>query len=246
MDVFLPATLYNPPRMVGAERSTAAAAETAKEAEAVRRYFDGFLAACIRFVDASANCARRRTRSRRAVASRHAVVASLLERHAIYGKRVVDLGCGTGETSIAAGRLGARVVGIDLVERVIAAATRKAAAAGLAPRVQFRLGDVTSMPLDRSDVTLLVGVIEYYSDLEGLLGRVCAATGELSIVVDTRGPWRRRALRRLVRRVERFTLVYRSPDQVARVMRACGFDETDRIEGHSFVAMAFRRAEGVR
>jgi SAM-dependent methyltransferase len=226
-----------------AERSTGPmAGETATEAQAARRYFGGFLAACIRFADTHTGLSRDPDQRRRAVPARHAVVASLLERHGVRGKRVADLGCGTGDASIAAARLGATVVGIDQVAGLIAEAARKAEAARLETRARFRVGDITTLPLDHVDVALLVGVIEYYSDLVGLLGRVCAVTGELAIVVDTRGPWWRRSLRRMVRGLVRFTLVYRRPEVVAKVMDAYGFEEAARITGPSFVAMAFRRA----
>ena len=66
------------------------------------------------------------------------------------GERVIDVGCGAGATSIEIGqRVGPRgtVLGVDLSPALIAAATRRAAAAHLS-HVSFRCGDAASLELD--------------------------------------------------------------------------------------------------
>ncbi len=65
------------------------------------------------------------------------------------GQRVLDVGCGTGELTVAIARkVGeeGRVVGIDREERSLAAARSLVAAAGLASRVELRAGDATALP----------------------------------------------------------------------------------------------------
>ncbi|GCE75195.1 class I SAM-dependent methyltransferase [Cellulomonas biazotea] len=66
-----------------------------------------------------------------------------LHAHLSRGARVADVGCGEGWSSIAIARAfpGATVVGLDVDEPSVAAATRNAAAHGLADRVSFRGGD---------------------------------------------------------------------------------------------------------
>jgi ubiquinone/menaquinone biosynthesis C-methylase UbiE len=62
--------------------------------------------------------------------------------------RVLDLGSGTGYPAIlAAQAVGATgdVIGIDLAERMLAVARRKAASLGLT-NVTFRTGDATTLP----------------------------------------------------------------------------------------------------
>jgi 2-polyprenyl-3-methyl-5-hydroxy-6-metoxy-1,4-benzoquinol methylase len=226
-------------------RAHAAAARTATEAAAITRYFEGLLAACIRVIDGWGRAPRVRPAPQRdaarGVRRRTDAVAWLLERHGVAGMRVVDLGCGTGEVAFAAARLGANVLAIDAVEPLVRAASNAAASAGMASRVQCRQDDMTTMQPEPSDVTMLVGVVEYYSDLDGLLRHALARTRQLAIVVDTRGPLWRRTLRRAIARFEGFTLIYRSPRVVVEAMERCGFTAAERLEGHSFTAMAFQR-----
>jgi putative methylase len=58
----------------------------------------------------------------------------------IAGKRVIDLGCGTGTFAIGAALLGASAVGVDIDERMIQLANKNASKLGV--KVEFRTGDV--------------------------------------------------------------------------------------------------------
>jgi SAM-dependent methyltransferase len=55
---------------------------------------------------------------------------------------VLDLGCGTGSTAVLLADVGFRVQGLDVSERMIAAAEAKADAAGV--DVEFRVGDAAA------------------------------------------------------------------------------------------------------
>ncbi len=62
----------------------------------------------------------------------------------IVGKKVLDLGCGTGRLGLGAAFLGAEaVVGVDVDAEAIAVAKRNAEKAGLADRVQWLNGDIS-------------------------------------------------------------------------------------------------------
>lgn len=69
---------------------------------------------------------------------------------------VFDLGCGDGRIVIrAARRHGARGVGIDLDDKLVAAAKRRAQEAGVADRVEFRAQDATKVDLSSATVVTL-------------------------------------------------------------------------------------------
>jgi ubiquinone/menaquinone biosynthesis C-methylase UbiE len=105
------------------------------------------------------------------LALRMATVAQLGE-----GKRVLDVGCGIGDPTLQVAVLvgpHGRVLGIDLVEDMLATARERAAALGLA-HVEFRAGDVTSMELPRGVFDAVLGrwSVIYMADARGALARL--------------------------------------------------------------------------
>jgi len=84
------------------------------------------------------------------------------------GQSVLDLGCGAGMDSIlAAQRIGptGKVVGIDMVEAMLAKARRNAQVVGIA-NVEFRAGhaDALSVPAESIDVVITNGVFNLCTD----------------------------------------------------------------------------------
>ena len=74
------------------------------------------------------------------------------------GEVVLDLGSGAGlDVFLAAERVGptGRVIGLDMTEEMIAAARKNAEAAGY-KNVEFRHGDIESMPVDDNSVDLII------------------------------------------------------------------------------------------
>ena len=95
------------------------------------------------------------------------------------GKRVLDVGCGIGDPTLQVAVLvgpHGRVVGVDLIEDMIATARERAAALGLA-HVEFRAGDVTTMDLPRAAFDAVLGrwSVIYLADAAGALGRLRGA-----------------------------------------------------------------------
>ena len=220
------------------------------EAEVAKRYFGSFAGDYHRAFEgtgrsplhAVANALfRRKTFERRTD-----LVRDWLTRFNVTGKQVLELGCGSGEVSIVAARLGARVTGLDIVPEMIDIARAGARAAGVSETATFRVANFASEAIAPADVVMMIGVIEYYRDIDQLLPTVCQVTRERLIIVDTRGPWWRRLIRFALARLKQFHLYYHSPDRVAAIIAAAGFEETDRVAGHSYTALAFRRVGSAR
>ncbi len=70
--------------------------------------------------------------------------------------RALDLGCGTGTSSLALARAGWQVTGVDFAPRAIHMARRKAKAANL--DVDFRVGDVLQIKGVSSDFNLVLDI----------------------------------------------------------------------------------------
>jgi ubiquinone/menaquinone biosynthesis C-methylase UbiE len=62
------------------------------------------------------------------------------------GMTVLDVACGTGNAALPAARAGARVTGLDLTPKLLAAGQAKAAADGLA--IEWREGDAENLPFE--------------------------------------------------------------------------------------------------
>ena len=83
------------------------------------------------------------------------------------GERVLDVGCGWGSFPIhAATRHGAHVVGITLSEPQAALARERAAAAGVADRVEIRVADYRELGGERFDAIASIGMVEHVGEAQ--------------------------------------------------------------------------------
>lgn len=83
----------------------------------------------------------------------------------LSGVRVLDIGCGGGILSEAVARLGARVHGVDMVERNIRIAQDHARAADLDIRYECGTAEMLSERGESYDVVLSMEVVEHVADL---------------------------------------------------------------------------------
>lgn len=89
------------------------------------------------------------------------------------GRSIADVGTGTGRAALALARTGARVVGIDASQEMLAVAGRRAAEAGL--DIRFERGDAHALPLeDRGvDAAVCLRVLMHTPDWRRCLGELC-------------------------------------------------------------------------
>ena len=72
------------------------------------------------------------------------------------GDRVLDAGCGTGNAALVAARAGAKVVGIDIAERLVEVARERTAAEG--SDATYEVADVTAIPAADDSFDAVVSV----------------------------------------------------------------------------------------
>ena len=91
----------------------------------------------------------------------------------LRGRRVLDLGCGAGQNSVAMARAGATVIGVDSSAGQLAAA--RALADSQEVRLELRHGDLADLAFlraDSVDVVLAADVLGYVEDLGRALRQV--------------------------------------------------------------------------
>jgi ubiquinone/menaquinone biosynthesis C-methylase UbiE len=85
------------------------------------------------------------------------------------GERILDLATGTGWTSRAVARSGAKVVGVDIAADLVAAAKARAAADRLA--IEYRIGDAEKLPFADGEFDAVISTCGSCSQVGKMLRR---------------------------------------------------------------------------
>ncbi len=94
----------------------------------------------------------------------------------LTGKRVIDLGCGTGNAALLAAERGAVVTGVDPAERLVEVARERAAERGL--QVEFLAGNAAAIPVDdgTADVLLSIFAVIFAPDADAAIAELTRVT----------------------------------------------------------------------
>jgi ubiquinone/menaquinone biosynthesis C-methylase UbiE len=129
----------------------------------------------------------------------------------VRGKKVLDLGCGTGFYSLWFSEKGAKVLGIDSSEEMIKIAKEKASRKKL--DAQFLIGDVTELRMedDVFDVVLSALVLMEVKELDKAISelvRVAKNGGDIIVSVQhpilTAGDWERESGQKRFRKIDNY------------------------------------------
>ena len=113
----------------------------------------------------------------RTAAELEPVASAVVERAAVRrGEVLVDIACGTGNAALLAAARGARAVGIDGADRLIAVARERARTHNV--EVDFRHGDLLDLPIgdDAADVVLSVFGVVFATDPGAALNETARVT----------------------------------------------------------------------
>jgi 2-polyprenyl-3-methyl-5-hydroxy-6-metoxy-1,4-benzoquinol methylase len=96
----------------------------------------------------------------------------------VTGKKILDVGCGSGVYSVDFARRGAaRVVGVDFSGNMLKLARQEAEQHGVADRCDFIQADFLDLDLDEKfDVSIAMGVFDYVPDQVTFLRKMVALT----------------------------------------------------------------------
>jgi ubiquinone/menaquinone biosynthesis C-methylase UbiE len=108
-----------------------------------------------------------------------------------------DIGCGPGRLAIliAQHHSSLHVIGVDAADEMIRTATSNVSSLGLSKRVEFRLGDVASLPMENASVDFAACTfsLHHWSDPARGLGeihRILKPGGQVLLFDLRRDPWR--------------------------------------------------------
>ncbi len=106
----------------------------------------------------------------------------------VHGKRILELGCGGGQCTVAFARQGASAAGLDVSDAQLAFAQKLAATTGVAVRfVQGSAEDLSAFAAGAWDIVFSVYTLQYLTDVKRCLReceRMLVAGGKLVFCLD--------------------------------------------------------------
>lgn len=142
----------------------------------------------------------------------------------VQGKRILDVGCGSGRYTVALAEQGAEVLGIDFASNMLTLAHELAEKRGVAARCRFVHANFLEHNFNETwDISLAIGFFDYIPDPLVYLEKLRLLTEEKVIVTFPRpGGWR--ALQRRLRyRLKRCPLYFHSQESMAAHFAAAGY-----------------------
>jgi cyclopropane fatty-acyl-phospholipid synthase-like methyltransferase len=164
-----------------------------------------------------------------------------LERLAPFdGKRILDVGTGSGRYCVEYARRGAQAVGIDFAEAMIDLARQHAHEAGVGDACDFRVGSFPDgLTGETFDASSAMGYFDYVEDTVAHLTRMREVTTGRMIASFPKSREFRAPLRRLRFRIAGTPLFLFSRGHVDSVLEASGLGGAELVDlGRDYIAIA--------
>jgi 2-polyprenyl-3-methyl-5-hydroxy-6-metoxy-1,4-benzoquinol methylase len=153
----------------------------------------------------------------------------------LQGKRVLDVGCGSGPYLAEALKRGAaHVTGIDPARRMLELARQRVTQCNLADRATLIEGYFPlTAPSTRFDLSIVMGVMDYVDDPAGFLGSLHTLISEKAVLSFPSTHWFRTPLRKVRYTARRCPVYFYTPSKIEHVIKEAGFGsyEIDKIPG---------------
>jgi ubiquinone/menaquinone biosynthesis C-methylase UbiE len=143
----------------------------------------------------------------------------------IAGKSFLDVGCGTGRYSLEFVRLGAaKVVGLDIAERMVEACRHRAAEQKVGDRASFIQSDLMNYIPDHAfDVAIGIGLFDYIKDALPVIKRMRKCVSDRAIMSFPRRWTWRAPVRKARLGVKGCDVYFYSAKDIENLLRAAGF-----------------------
>jgi 2-polyprenyl-3-methyl-5-hydroxy-6-metoxy-1,4-benzoquinol methylase len=147
----------------------------------------------------------------------------------LEGRRILDVGCGSGRYSVELARQGAQVVGVDFSEEMLTMARERAEGAEVTDRTTFISGDFTTWAPEtdeRFDAAFAMGVLDYVDDATRFLEMMADISDEVIASFPTPTPVRM-PLRKLRYSLRKCPVYFYWRKEIERIYRDAGMADIE-------------------